>query len=171
MQAVGSFMCEDVSIQVAMVEFTFDLTGTSVREELKASCMTHFTRRVITDRENRKTFYIGSTKSAWSARIYQKTDSVTRIEYVLRSPFLRQYGIQKVPDLLRLRRLPIVELLRLRAFPKTRSTWRDRALECLTREPEGKELMLRETLRDNPYTLVEHPVCSVMRRMQGMFIW
>ena len=170
MQTLGGFMRRGASVQVGMVELTFDLTGISV-EELKVSCLTHFSRRVITDGEGRMTFYVGSVKSIWSARFYEKTPLVTRVEFVLRSPFLRQYGISTAPDLLRLRRIPIIDLLRLRAFPKGKGDWEERALEILTRDSEGMEIMLRDALQQAPKTLVEHPLCQVLRRMQGMLIW
>ncbi len=101
-------------VRVSSVEFTFDVTGVTIdyiRRHLVHAART--TIKVLSDGE-RKTVYVGSPRSAWQVRIYQKTHSVVRIEFVLRRPFLSRNGINGPEELLLLRKLNIWKLISIR---------------------------------------------------------
>jgi hypothetical protein len=98
----NSLFRRGLRVQVTYVEFTFDVLGYSFayfRQRL-------FTRaRSTTElgREGHKTFYAEKPRSPWQLRVYQKTESIVRVEYALRRAFLRAQRI----DLVRLRNLNV----------------------------------------------------------------
>ena len=103
-------------IRVSQVELTFDVTGTTidyVRQHLIHRAQSD--ARVLSDGE-RITIYVGSPRSAWQVRIYEKTITVLRLEFILRRSFLSRHGINKPEDLLLLRKLKVWDLLSIRRF-------------------------------------------------------
>ncbi len=67
-----------------------------------------------------RTIYVGAPKSAWQARIYEKGESVVRLEFVLRRGFLSRHGINAPEDLLLVRRFKLWDLLSVRQFSRAR---------------------------------------------------
>jgi hypothetical protein len=106
-------------VHVAYLEFTFDVLDYSLayfRQRL-------FTRaRSITElgREGHKTFYAGKPRSPWQLRVYQKTESIVRVEYALRRAFLRAQRIEQIEDLVRLRDLNVRALASFQEFNEDR---------------------------------------------------
>ena len=108
-------------VKPTYVELTFDISDvefTTVERQVF-----HRARRVtrLHDEKGRQTLYIGSPKSSYQVRIYQKTDEVIRIELVFRRPFLSGCGINRPEDILLLRRLNIWRLFSLRRFSRTQA--------------------------------------------------
>lgn len=128
--------CEAPELTVSSLELTFDFTGTSIakiREQLiqRAQRVT-----LLTDERGWQTIYVGSPRSAWQARIYQKTKSVVRLEFMLRRRFLSRHGIHRPEDVLLLRQIKIWELLSLRRFSRSRASrvtrnWKNRTARRL----------------------------------------
>jgi hypothetical protein len=170
-------------IRVSSIEFTFDVTGTTIDYLLRHLIYrAKKDARVLSDGE-RRTIYVGSPRSAWQVRIYDKRRPVLRIEFVLRRASLSRWGISRPEDLLLLRRLNVWELLSIRRFSASSAArvtrdWDDAA---------AKELVLtwgeyRRPLRLLPRILKNHGVHphQVLRRtclqrkleaMQRRFIW
>jgi len=108
-------LCGNVSrASISEVELAFDLSRISVaffRQRILSSART-FTQ-IPADRET-KTLYIRGRKAPWQLRIYAKSPTVTRFEYVLRSAYLRKVGINAPLDLVTVRHLPLSSLVMLR---------------------------------------------------------
>ena len=139
---VSSLFRRGFRCQISLIEFTFDVTGFSYsffREHL-------FTRaHSVNEIGNlgRKTLYVGRPASPWQLRIYQKTDSLMRVEFVLRRALLLADGIEGIDDLLRLRDLDVWAWA---SFPEFRE---ERLASVLTRMPTcwGKNILLQEPRR------------------------
>jgi hypothetical protein len=128
--------------QVSQLEFTFDVTGLSFsffREHLLTSA------RSITEvgKENSKTLYAGRPRSPWQLRIYSKTYSLMRVEFVLRRAWLHAHGIGQLDDLRLLRDLDVWALA---SFPEFREK---RLASALNRMPNcwGKNVLLQHQRR------------------------
>jgi len=106
--------------------------------------------REFYDREGRETFYIGGPHSPWQLCVYQKTESVVRIEFKLRSVFLAAHGIRRAEDLLRLRDVDVWELV---SFPEFHGPSLSSALD-VSRNFFGKELLLQSPARWPIQTLI-----------------
>ncbi len=117
-------------ITVSQLELTLDVTGTTIDYILQ-----HLIQRargdvrVLSDGK-RRTIYVGSPRSKWEVRIYQKRRSVLRLEFILRRPFLSKHGINQPEDVLLLRKVRIWDLLSIRRFSassatRVTKTWRD----------------------------------------------
>ena len=168
-QTLQGFMCAGSGAQVYRVELTFDLTGISP-ESFVAWSLASGSRKLLRF-GIQKTAYLGSTRSVWSARIYAKNQVTTRVEFVLRPTFLRQHGIQRIEDLLRLRTIPVVDLLCLKTLQPDAVEYKQRAFEALSRDATYLHQMLRDAKRNAASTLIDHPICAVLKSMQQMLIW
>jgi hypothetical protein len=183
MMLIKSLTAGASEIRVSNVEFTFDVTGATIdyvrthliyRAQLDA--------RVLSDGQ-RITIYAGSPHSAWQVRIYEKTRTTLRLEFILRRSYLSRHGINQPEDLLLLRKLNVWELLSVRRFSassaaRVTKTW-DNTI--------GKELVLtwgeyRRPLRLLPRILRNHKVDpdqvlqrtrlqKKMQEMQKRFVW
>jgi hypothetical protein len=123
-------------LTVSALELTFDFTGTSIDEVRQLPIHRAKGVRVLIDGRGWQTIYIGSPRSAWQVRIYQKTKSVVRLEFVLRRRFLSRHGIKRPEDVLLLRRINVWALLSLRRFSRSRAervtrNWQNRAARRL----------------------------------------
>ena len=111
--AAINLLCEkNWTALVSQVELTFDLTGTSV-EFLSRSVLSPARKFPSIRGEFGQTQYVGTLKSHWQVRIYDKTAHVVRVEFVFRREFLRKHSIDAPADLARLRDLDLKALLRL----------------------------------------------------------
>ena len=88
-------------ILVNLAEMTFD---TTMPFELVLRDL-FVTTRYRRDFENGcwRTCYCGSPRSGTQLRIYEKCPGVTRVEFVLRAPALRELGVEYASELLKLR--------------------------------------------------------------------
>jgi hypothetical protein len=133
---------------IANLEFTFDVTNYP---------FTYFRHRLFTrarsvvelGSDGHGTFYAGRPRSPWQLRVYEKTQSLVRVEYVLRRAFLSANGIERVDDILRLRDVNIWALASFQDFHE------ERLAEALAKVPDGwgKDL-LSETPRHWPLQLL-----------------
>mgnify|MGYP001592252979 FL=1 len=103
--AADSLVRVGLRAYLSLLEFTFDVQqfGFSYLERH----VTDHRRSVrqFCDQRGRKTVYIGRPRSPWQLRLYQKTDSVTRAEFILRLAFLRSHGIERLEDVLLLAKM------------------------------------------------------------------
>lgn len=179
----GALLRGGYSSQLSLLELTFDVTGHTVgyfRQHL-------FTRarriRQLRDPHGRETLYVGGPRSPWQLIVYQKTDSVVRVEFKIRRAFLHQRGMERAQDLLRFRRLSLWDLVSFREFDdkKLRSALKSKpdskhkslVLESPRITPhQVLAMFLRWRLGINPDTVLKpSEVESVLRRMQSNFIW
>jgi len=103
------------------VELTFDLKKPSYAEicrtiEYRASR----SRKLGGGTKRGHTMYVGSSRSLWYARIYEKKKGVLRVEFVFRRGYLSARGISSPNDLVLLRNVNLRRLLSLRQFSATR---------------------------------------------------
>jgi hypothetical protein len=168
--------------QISQVEFTFDVTGYSFpffREHLLTAA--HSVTEV--GMQDRRTLYAGGPRSPSQLRIYQKTDSLMRLEFVLRRAWLHAHGIEQLDDLLLLRDLDVWASA---SFPEFRE---ERLASVLNRMPScwGKNILLQQPRRPslrflagvlrwrcgvNPAPLLRHSQADhLLRRMQRKLLW
>lgn len=165
----------------SLVELSCDISGVSV-DSLTACSLSPAQFKLIVDGfTDDKTGYFGSVQSAWQARIYVKAANVTRVEWVLRSSFLRQHGVDSIEDVLKLRRLPIAELLALKAVTLERVTqmantkrteFERRLVRYFAKFPREYPHVLPEFHDIAPKSLfIEHPLSLRLKRMLAMLFW
>jgi hypothetical protein len=168
--------------QVSQVEFTFDVTGFSFpffREHVLT--IAHSVTEV--GKDGHKTLYVGRPRSPWQLRIYQKTDSLMRVEFVLRRAWLHGHGIEQIDDLLLLRDRDFWASV---SFPEFRE---HRLASVLNRMPRcwGKNILLQQPRRRylqflagvlrwrcgiDPAPLLRRSQADVLlRRMQRNMLW
>lgn len=129
--------------QISQLELTFDVSQYSYsffRRQLhsRARSITEFQ-----DKLGRNTLYAGTPRSPWQLRLYQKTSDRVRVEFVLRPAYLREHGFKSIEELVRLRKLDIVDLVQFLEFREGRLI----PLLELTRHFWGKELLLESPQR------------------------
>jgi hypothetical protein len=133
---------------ISSAELTFDVTGLPIeffRHSLFSSA--HKFKR-LRDEEGRRTYYVGGRTSPWQVRIYQKTETVVRLEFVLRRPFLRQHSITKISDLKKLRTLDLSRRLWLGELDETAA--RSLELKVAASSEDVRRRILVTWLKDLP---------------------
>jgi hypothetical protein len=178
----SSLMCRGFRSQVSKVELTMDLTGTSV-DFFEARLQTSARRfRTLRDIEGRKTYYVGGPRSHWQVRIYQKTDTVVRVEFIFRIPFLRRYGVRKPDELVLLRRVDLGRLIWLREIDTSKlevgekrrpKDDQNRVLRSLAQWLSAKEFSnaLKELGIRRPDIFIPCVLESKLRRLQRRLLW
>jgi hypothetical protein len=178
-----SILRKDFKSHVRLVELTFDTELYSL-PYLRMHFRTRSSKLVeFQDSRGWETLYIGSRLSPWQVRIYQKTESVVRLEYILRRPFLRARGILSCEDLLKLRNLDLSELVSFQEFNRARldarlngtpSFW---GKELFARRPPRWPLqtlatILRWRAGVDPSTVLQKPEGdNLLGRMQRNLLW
>jgi hypothetical protein len=179
----NAFLRQGYRAEVFLVEATFDVKNISI-PYFRSHLMTRSrTFHELRDHRGRETLYIGSRRSPSQARIYQKTDEIVRVEYVLKRSFLLAHGIRWPDDLLRVGTLNFANLARFPEFdgPRLRKTlnatanfWgKDLLLESPHRWPLRT---LYEILRwrgriDAASLLRPSEADAVLSRMQHNLVW
>jgi hypothetical protein len=108
-------------IQPRLVELTFDLTKMSVGYLHRHMIYRSYQWDERWDRvTRRRTIYIGSPKSSWQIRIYDKTERVVRLELILRRGILPDNGILQPDNVVKLRSLELRPMFSLRRFSRPR---------------------------------------------------
>ena len=133
---------------VSLVELTFDFGGVPLeyfRRNVFSSA--HQFRTVRTT--GWPTYYVGVRTSPWQARIYQKAETVVRLEFVLRRPFLRQQGINKISDL---KKLSVVDFKRRLWLRELDTVGAEELVNKVARRDKRgyRPIILRKWLRDLP---------------------
>jgi len=179
---VDSILLRGSRQRVTLVEVTFDthLALDTAERDLFTSART-FQGRV--GWRGRRTVYIGSARSAWQLRMYQKTRRIVRFEFILRAPALRKFGVNRPQDLLLLRTADLWRFVRWREFVRPMSAaiaigskvsgYRLAAcMEIWHRCPRDFEQILRTEYRiDTQPLLGMSLVEKTLRRMQAKLIW
>jgi len=113
-----SFMCAGYRAIVSSVELTFDVENIALGQFTEELCTRarHFRDHKGTIAG---TFYVGGANSTWQTKFYMRTYSVGRIEFTLRSGFLRTNDIVRIHELYRLRKAPIWNLISFRQIDQT----------------------------------------------------
>lgn len=108
-------VCEECSrTSISEVELTFDFTGHPIDFFRRSIFSSAHRFASLRDQHGRETHYFGGVTSPLEVCVYQKTNQVVRLEFILRRPFLRKHGITKVGELEKLRRLNLKQWLQLR---------------------------------------------------------
>ena len=76
----------------------FDTTGIPLKRFMGELCTTARLVRVIEGKDG-TTIYVGGVNSPWQLKLYGKTDSIVRVEFMLQSTFLRKHGIVRPHEL------------------------------------------------------------------------
>jgi len=178
MLLVKRLTVEAPQVRVSSLEFSSDVTGTTIYYLLRH--IIHRARsdlRVLSDGEH-MTIYVGSPRSAWEVRIYEKPDSrVLRFEFILRRGFLSRHGINQPEDVLLLRKLRVWDLISVRRFSASNAARVTRRWD----NELGKEVIrtwgyFRRPLRSLPKVLKKYGIdphevlrrTHVQRRLEAM---
>jgi hypothetical protein len=179
LRAEEAMLCSRARHSVSNVELTFDTDRFRPTECLQ----TIFSKAKVTEQPSatRQTVYVGTPHSDWQLRIYEKTRSITRVEFILRSAALRRMEISRAEDLIRLRTAQLHDLVTWRQFrPVTtgfvlphRPAYKKRALLSMTRRgAQGAEKLLRTQYGLQTALLLEPaPVASLLKHMQRRLVW
>jgi hypothetical protein len=181
MLAIDGFMRLGCRAKVSRVELTFDTTGIPLERFTWELCTRARKSWEIEDEEGRATVYAGGVRSPLQLTIYQKAQSVVRVEFKLRSAFLRKNGIVRPHELSRLRKTRLwdhVSFLKVDqshgdALPaRLRAHWTKigRGLP-----PNMPACIIRKVLRESrigpsPW-LVRSPREELLRKMLKNLIW
>lgn len=166
---------------VSAVELTFDVAGISL-ESLAGELCARAGVRWFSDKDGRETLYVGSPRSPYQLRIYQKTWSIVRIEFVLRNGFLRRCGMRRPQDLLLLKRAPLWKTVGFREIdqsdgdelpPRIRKPWIELGHGLPPNDVPASIILgvLREMRIDPSRWLVPSDRERLLRRMQRHLIW
>jgi hypothetical protein len=168
--------------QLSKVEFTFDLTSTSVNFFIRHLETHARIRKVLCDQFGNQTYYVGGTRSPWQLRIYQKTDLIVRVEFIFRRPFLTAHNIQYPHQLVFLRRLDLSALFRLTEVDQAKLSQREHIADgdssnrwlyscARTLTPPEFSKMLRKQRIPQPGLFVSCELQKKLRNMQRRLIW
>jgi hypothetical protein len=137
--------------------------------------------RKFLDKNGKTTIYVGALRAPRELRLYEKTDSIVRVEFILRSTFLRALSVRKPQDLLLVKNAPLWRKVGFRevsisgaATPprQVRQRWLDRGLTVLRRMPaRDVELELRKAGVNPSDWVVRSDRGRLLRRMQKRLIW
>jgi hypothetical protein len=163
-------------IAVSSIELTFDVTDTTVDYIQQGDV------RVLTDEWGSKTIYVGSPRSAWQVRIYQKNLWVVRIEFILRKQFLSKSGISSLEEVLLLSTINIWQLLSVRRFSRSSAKRATKKLNELVRSvivdssrfnrPRDTVLFVLRRNRINPTLIFKKTnLQRKLETMQRRLIW
>jgi hypothetical protein len=100
---MNAFLRLGCRAKVSRIELTFDTKSIPLDRFAWELCTTARTFREF-ESESGTTLYVGGVNSPWQLKIYQKTYSIVRVEFTLRSVFLRNHGIVRPDELSLLRK-------------------------------------------------------------------
>jgi hypothetical protein len=178
---LDSFFRSAYRARVSRVELTFDVEGIS-QSELAWSLCTRARSLDEVDSGYGRTLYVGSVRAEWQAKIYQRTYSVVRIEFMLRSSFLRKTGINRPHDLYRLCRAPVFDLLSFKRIdrssaeslpPRLKRFWKalGHGVPPIDIPPSFIQKTCREDgVNPDPW-VVPSSYQKLLRRMQRQLVW
>jgi hypothetical protein len=180
MRALDGLMRRGYKAVISHAELTFDTKGIPLWRFGRDLC----TRARVTVQvggDGRETLYVGGTRSPWQVRIYTKGCTTIRVEFILRSAFLRAHGIHEPQDLLLLKKAQLWSRLRFRevdhsegyALPaRVREPWLRNGLAL---PPSGPASIIERALRDEHIGparwVVQSDRETLLRKMQKNLIW
>jgi hypothetical protein len=164
---------------VSSAEITFDVARLPYWLATRDLCTRARTLHEISDGNGKRTTYAGSSRSPWQMRIYQKTPGLLRIEFVVRSRFLRKHAIREPQSLYLVKRVPLFDCVGFRFFGPSRSlTLSDKNVQqtfglVLRTSVPGSwvETMLRKEGVDPRPWLRRSELENTLRKMLANFIW
>jgi hypothetical protein len=118
-------LCDDIlpgceRLEVSSAELTADLTAISVGDLRRQAIHRARCTKLLGMPETGTTYYIGSRKSAWQSKFYDKADGLVRVEFTLRRAFLKPKKIRSPAELLKLRSQDLNELVSFRKISTRR---------------------------------------------------
>jgi hypothetical protein len=131
MLAIDGFVRLGCRAKVSRVELTFDTTGIPLERFIWELCTTARSIRVIEGEEG-TTVYVGGVNSPLQLKMYDKTHSIVRVEFILQSTFLRNHEIVRPHELSLLRKADVWKHVSFRELdqsqghalpPKIRRHW------------------------------------------------
>jgi hypothetical protein len=138
----------------------------------------------LSDLDGRTTVYIGSPKSPWQIRIYDKAKpkGIVRLELILRRNLLFDYGIRQPDTVVTLRSMELKSMFSLRRFAPARlaaatNGWRDVVRRDIVGEWEqygGTAQLLCRMLRgrgDEGRLFPRSGLQRTVEKMQQNLIW
>ena len=164
---------------VSSAEITFDVTRIPYWLATRNLCTRARTLREIWDGNGKRTTYAGSSRSPWQMRIYEKTPGLLRIEFVVRSRFLRKHVIREPQTLYLMKRIPLFDFVGFHFFGPSQSLSSSgkKAQQTfgliLRPSVPGSwvEMMLRKEGIDPRPWLRRSELENTLRRMLANFIW
>jgi hypothetical protein len=93
------------------LEVTADIYSRGPQEILNHLLPGRRSLREWTDERGRQSLYLGRPSSSWQLRVYEKTDAIVRIEFILRRSFLRACGVRQLTDVLALGRMGLGRMI------------------------------------------------------------
>jgi hypothetical protein len=178
--AMEGFLRSGCRAKVTRVEVTFDTTGIQLERFTRELCTAARAFREIEGKFG-STIYVGGANSPWQLRAYQKTYRIVRVEFMLRSTFLRNRGIVRPKDLSLLRRSRLWDLVTFREVnqsegaalpPRLRSHWAKLGHGL---PPDMPASIIRKALResriDPSLWVVRSQRETLLRNMQTNLIW
>lgn len=165
---------------VSSVELTFDTSGVQLWQFQRDLC-SRARKTEVGDGRGVPTVYVGGVRSGRELRIYEKSPSIVRVEFVLRSVFLRAHGIRRLQDLLLLKKVNLWRHVSFRKVnhdagdslpPRVREPWLQRGLAL---PPAMPACIVERELRDAGIQPGDWVVWSerqkLLRKMQRATIW
>ncbi len=178
--AISGFLRQGYRANISRIELTFDTTGIPLERFTRELCTTARTFREI-EGEDGTTIYVGGVNSPWQLRIYQKTYWVVRVEFMLRSTFLRNHGIVRPYELSLLRKAHLWDHVSFREVdqsqgsalpPRIRTHWIKVGHGL---PPDMPACIIRKALRESRVDpsrwVVRSPREDLLRRMLKNLIW
>lgn len=166
---------------VSQVELTFDTHGQDLKEIERRTFTAAKNCDLKQDKHGRRTLYIGSARSAWQVRVYQKTSAIVRFEFIFRPAFLRVLRISAAHELLLLKRVNLATLVRwpdekslsiLNQFMRHEQGWRlEASLDLCRYSAQEGERILRSYGVNTSGLFPESTLDRTLRRMQSRLIW
>ena len=164
---------------VSSAEVTFDIAKTPHWKLIREIC-TRSNLFEVVGNDGRTTLYAGKPNSPWQVRIYRKTAEITRIEFVLRSTFLRSIHIHSIQDLLLLKPALLWQHLDFRtvdeyttvAATKAPSWWLKAGLPWPPILPArlAEHVLRRAGVNPQDY-VIPSEIGNTLRRMRRRLIW
>lgn len=165
---------------ISCAELTFDTQSIPLwrfgRELCSRASVTE-----VTGTNGMVTIYVGTPRSPWQMRIYGKGYSIVRVEFILRSAFLRAHRIHKPQDLLLLKKADLWNHVGFREVDHSEGgalplRVRDRWLSCgLALPPAAPASIVERALRDahiNPSRwVIRSDRETLLHKMQKNLIW
>jgi hypothetical protein len=166
---LDSFMRRGYKAVIVAAELTFDTQGIPLSRLTTNLCTTARIFKKVHDRIGRVTAYVGGVRSAWQLRIYQKTSAILRVEFILRSTFLRTSGIREPQQLYFCKKTKLWRHVWFREVDPARGNGSTRRRPWLKRGL-GLGPSLRASVDSAP-RLVRSECEILLRKMQRNMIW
>jgi hypothetical protein len=177
---LDSLMRQGYRTRLSAAELSFDVDNNLLSQFTDELCTRS---RLLRDFKGPKgdRLYVGGVNSPWDVKFYERDDSIARIEFTLRSIFLRKHKIARVQELYLLRRVRLWDLISFRLVdqsqgdklpPRIKVPWTKLGHGLPPQVPASIVLReLRESRIDPSRFVVPSPREFLLRQMQRNMIW